>query len=292
LPFEWGLPLEPSLKVLVLCHQLCHHAAMRKRSRVAIATILVLVLGVIAWLALRRDAEDPVYKGKRLSMWLEGYDSPLTNIVRMEEANAAVRYVGTDAIPILLRRLRAKDAPLKDSLIKLAQKQHVIKFFHKPALTQHEEAEWGFVALGLDGRSAVPALIELYAQNKSDPILRSMLSGALGAIGVNAREAIPALVQGLTDSNTYVCAYAASALGQIHCEPQLVVPALINCLTNRDWHTKELTMGALATFGANAKSAIPALTQLKDDSDARVKEAAKDALFQIDAEAASRAAGK
>ncbi len=46
-----------------------HNAAMQKRVQVALAVLLVTLAGVSAWLGLRE--REPVYQGKRLSVWLK-----------------------------------------------------------------------------------------------------------------------------------------------------------------------------------------------------------------------------
>jgi hypothetical protein len=45
---------------------------MRKRVHIVLAVLLVALAGVIAWLGLRQ--REPVYQGKRLSVWLQGYE--------------------------------------------------------------------------------------------------------------------------------------------------------------------------------------------------------------------------
>ena len=44
-----------------------------------------------------------------------------------------LQQIGTNAIPTLLRMLRARDSSFKLKLISLAQKQHFIKFDFVPA---------------------------------------------------------------------------------------------------------------------------------------------------------------
>src|SRR5260370_1169344 len=140
-----------------------NNAAMRKRSRIALALLFLAVIGGIAWLALRPS--EPMYKGKRLSVWLENYDHGRSD-PGFQETGEAVRHIGTNAIPTLLRRVRAKDSLLTLRLIALAQKQHVFKVKFKPASILQLEGMVGFQALGADGKDAVAELIRMYEQDR------------------------------------------------------------------------------------------------------------------------------
>jgi HEAT repeat protein len=205
------------------------------------------------------------------------------------QAAQAIRQLGTNAIPLLLRKLRAKASPFKDKLYALAQKQHVIKVYHTPATYQHWQGAAGLCVLKADGKSAVPALIELYSQADAGFSALFSLSDSFASIGPEAKAAVPALVHRLGHTNVLVRYYAAIALGQIHSEPQLVVPALISCLSDQDNTVRFGAATALSKFGPDAKAALPALTQLLADSKAGMWESAKDAIDHIDPEAAAKA---
>jgi len=81
---------------------------MRKRVHIALAVLLAALLAVVGWQVMRR--QEPVYQGKPLSSWLIA-SATTGSPEAQEQANAAVRQVGTNALPTLLRMLRAKDSP-------------------------------------------------------------------------------------------------------------------------------------------------------------------------------------
>jgi HEAT repeats len=261
---------------------------MRKRVPIVLGVLLVFVLGTIAWLSLRPDAEDPVYQGKRLSVWM-GSDPDDAARELTPGAKQAIRQLGTNAIPLLLRKLRAKDSPFKVKLFALAQKQHVIKVSYTPAKLQPWQGAEGFQVLGADGKSAVPALIELYSQDNSDFEALYCLSASLASIAPDAKAAVPVLIHRLGHTNFLVRFGAACALGQIHSEPQVVVPALISRLSDQSHDVRREAAAALSKFGLEAKTALPALTRLLADSDAGVSGMAKIAIDVIDPEAAAKA---
>jgi HEAT repeat protein len=264
---------------------------MRKRSHIALATLLLAMVGGIAWLSLRTDAEDPVYQGKRLSVWMGSNRYSMAQMLS-PQAEQAIRQLGTNAIPLLLRKLRTKASPFKDKLYALTQKQHVIKVSYTPAWFQHRHGAMGFRVLAADGKSAVPALIELYSQDNADIDALGCLSDSLAYIGPDAKAAVPALIHRLGHTDDYVRFNAAFALGEIHSEPQVVVPALISGLSDQSHDVRGYAATALAMFGPEAKAALPALTQLLADSEASVRKSAKEAIDRIDPEAAAKAGVK
>ncbi|MDB6067251.1 MAG: repeat protein [Pedosphaera sp.] len=260
-----------------------------KPSRIALALLLIGVLAVVVWWMLRSAEQEPVYKGKPLSAWLRGYDAGMLSEER-KEADEAVRQIGTNAIPILLRMMHAKDSRLTERLGVLAEKQHVIKVTYRLAWWGYYEAQHGFQALGAKGRTAVPALVELYEKNASGH--RSEIAYAIGAIGPDAKMAIPSLINGLGDIDVNDRATAAWALCEIHSELQMVVPALINCLSNKSAFFRSEIAAELGGLGVDAKPAVPALVALLKDADPMVRKDAEAALKQIDPEAAAKAGVK
>jgi len=87
--------------------------------------------------------------------------------VEQQEADEAVRQAGTNALPTLLRMLRAKDSVQKVKFLALAERQHFIKIKYTPAEELNYRALSGFGVLRAKAQSAVPALIEIANKNVS-----------------------------------------------------------------------------------------------------------------------------
>ena len=167
---------------------------MRKRVHIALAVLLVSLAGVIAWQVLH--LREPVYQGKRLSSWLEAYKlhgvaGVETWQVREEQqkADEAVRQAGTNALPTLLRMLRAKDSALKVKLMDLAARQHFIRIKYTPAEELNYRACWAFGVLRGKARSAIPALMEIANKNISRDSQYYAIA-ALASIGPPAKAAM------------------------------------------------------------------------------------------------------
>jgi HEAT repeat protein len=189
---------------------------MGKRVKIALAVLAVTLVGMIVWQVRQvRQQREPVYQGKPLSEWLLR-DNRRTGEAH-KDAIAAVLQAGTNAIPTLLRMLRAKDSALKVRLMDLTQRQHIVKIEFTRAEDWNGAAVLGFSALGTNAQSAVPALIEIVDQN----ISRGSQYGAILAlafIGPAAREAVPSLLEWTTNADEGVRYYAIGVLRQIEAE--------------------------------------------------------------------------
>src|SRR5579872_4898885 len=95
---------------------------MKTCNRIVLIVLFAAILGGFAWDVLRQ--REPVYQGKPLSVWLEGYER---GGWARQNADEAVRQAGTNAIPTLLRMLQEKDSPMMLKLVALARRQHFIK---------------------------------------------------------------------------------------------------------------------------------------------------------------------
>jgi hypothetical protein len=176
---------------------------MAKKRYIFLAVLAVGAVGVLVWLALRGPAE-PVYKGKRLSVWLEGYDYYRTNWVTDQlgkrEADEAIHDIGTNALPLLLSMLQTRDSDLKLKLVKLAKKQHLIRVNFVTARERAFQAAQAFQILGASGSNAVAALNEIFDRDIS-PSSQDSAAVALGSIGPAASNAVPSLLRGLSKTN-------------------------------------------------------------------------------------------
>jgi hypothetical protein len=192
-------------------------------------TVLTAAVAGFAFLYSRWSGE-PVYQGKPLRSWLEqfgtnhwtgaGHDGDLDR-----HAEAALQHLGTNAVPIYLEMMTARESPLKVKLLALAQKPW-LKLFHVPSVVEYRNQVYyrnslgacGFVALGAEAKPFVHALIAITSDE--DPLRRRLAVSALGQLGPTASAAWPVMVKCLNDSNETVRALAAMGLGEIHQEPE------------------------------------------------------------------------
>ncbi len=255
---------------------------MHRVLKISIAGLVVLFGVVVAWQALW--PREPVYKGKRLSQCLapslSEADRGIMNWQARElEADAAVRQAGTNAIPTLLRMLRAKDSPLKLHFIHLGHRQYLVLTRYASAEEQNEAAQRAFKVLGAQARSAVPEVLEIARRNIS-PASRNAAIDALGNIGPPARAALPFLLQWATNGSPQ-SVHAIAALGRIRAQPGTVIPFLRNALC--DPYVRPSAAYALGEFGTNALPAVPVLVGfLRSEADLTDKSIYTNALRKID----------
>jgi hypothetical protein len=137
---------------------------MRKRARIALAVLLVAVVGVVAWEVQR--PQEPAYGGRLLTAWLAdcnaryGY-GPVPEEANQDPAVKAIRHLGTNGLPVLLKMARVIDPPLKSKILALLRKQSLVSIPLRSEDDYHDMACFGFYVLGGIGKDAVPALMDL-----------------------------------------------------------------------------------------------------------------------------------
>ena len=269
---------------------------MGKRSVIVLAILVVACAVGITWLALRE--REPVYKGKPLSEWLHGYDFKMSSDPPdVRGADEAVKAVGTNVIPTLLRLLDQRESRLdrlwtylRASIGLITQSKNQAKNSLKNNIVV--EMPDAFHALGSNGASAVPRLLEIYRSNPS-PNVKLLAIASIQQIGPAAQAATPVLIKIATqpDTNGFMVRYqAVYALANI-ADGEVSVPALIKCLGDGDGAVRDAAATSLSFLGTNARPAVPALIKLVKESDniPQVKMSAQIALGKIDPAAATNA---
>jgi hypothetical protein len=81
-----------------------------------VAASIIFLLVASVWFLARQGPRVPVYRGKSLPVWLRTYavsSSSRLHSREWNEADDAVRHMGTNCIPVLLHMIREKDSKLK-----------------------------------------------------------------------------------------------------------------------------------------------------------------------------------
>lgn len=245
---------------------------MRRKQIIVASLILSAIVICGAVFFFLQSTHDPVYQGKRLSVWLKEYDNMeelfAANGAKLHELDKIVSQMGTQAIPTLLRLLRDEDF-----------KEHDFR-------SNGNEVSNGFRVLGASATNAVSSLIEIYDQN---PAARIDILYSLNCIGTNSDVPVEWLLPKLKDPNHQIRAGIAFVLGEMHTKSEQVIPALIQCLSDSNSQVRGDTALALGSCGTDAKSAIPQLIDLLNDKGKGVKNCAALAIKEIDPEATIKA---
>jgi hypothetical protein len=231
---------------------------MRSKRRILLAATVVIALIVLTWAIFR--SPEPAYEGVPLSVWLQRYEDLNYFTVSEQswhrEADEAVRNIGTNALPILLELIDAKDSRFKLKMMDLAGKQSVIKTHFTTAKTRQQIALTAFRVLGPAAKPAIPKLGEILASGQW------MAAPALSAIGPDS---IGTLVNGLTNTNAMVRRAIIIVLGQY---------------AHKAYSNQEgkLSYEDVVSFRAAAAQIIPALGRCTNDPDENARYLAGETL--------------
>ena len=126
----------------------------------AAAVVVIAVLFAIAW----PGEKEPEYQRKKLSEWLDAYQSAaffsgIGADQRTKEAEDAVRHIGTNALPWLLRWLKAETPGWRLGLsrnLPWQGRMERLRTWLVNANTKAEAAVTGFEILGEQASAASP----------------------------------------------------------------------------------------------------------------------------------------
>lgn len=246
-----------------------------RRRRVIAAVVLLAIVSAFLVHALTA-VKEPVYQGKRLSAWLNDTHSASDMIggeVLSPAAEQAIRAIGTNALPYLLKMIRTWDSKFQMFLLKF-----IPQSFHFHISTHMDDrvrAMNGFRTLGTAAQPAFHELAHLILNSDFDPYKIYSLENA-------DADTIALLADGLHSPDTKVRRRAIFALTVLTQAPAIAVPALTKALNDPDLKVKANVADALGQYGPLASSAIPALTGLTNAVDSDLREAATEALGSID----------
>jgi hypothetical protein len=238
-----------------------------------IFSVCVLIL---AFLAFRffTDKPEPRYHGISLTAWLCTYDSYFSSsnfptMAQMDQAADAVRHIGTNALPFLLRWISDEPAPwrrkARSALEKLPHPFHRLGLLTDARMgpksdLRHRLALYGFIVLGPDAAPAIPALKQFQAgffRYSPDIIISAGL--ALDHVQGGQRSLDMAT---LSDDNSppLLRAFAAHRIALLEPKSPRVRSALVKALQDQDfivrYHaTNELRRIAPEMLETNAVSA-------------------------------------
>ncbi|HXU74987.1 MAG TPA: hypothetical protein VN794_00390 [Methylomirabilota bacterium] len=247
---------------------------MKRRRLIFVLALLVVVAGVGSWLF---GLWEPRYQGKSLSRWFVQYytvydaENDETGSARRAEAAAAIRAIGTNAVPFLLKECFSNepDSAFRSNL--LTSLRHLPAPFSFPSYVRVEYIRGAAAEALLEIRPPAEMILskatnELAGTNRYPRYVALFL---LGTIGPGAEKGVPWLVRGLQSSDPNEVVLSLRSIQNLGPAAQGALPELLGLLTNppptawiqTDW-LREHAAPALASLGTNAAPAIPILKQL------------------------------
>ena len=244
-------------------------------------------------------SEEPVYQGKPLSFWVKKVGQIEEYNGAPEVAVAAIRAIGSNAVPFLLEWMPHPGA------------ERPVEGY--PGWTDVEIAWW---AIGSEGRSAIPTLARIISKPRRimhdysvwresakaishlgpDAIV-PMLTVATNLqgqhelwellhnfenLGTNGAPAVPALIHWANDPDYWVRNGVVSALGGIGKRPDLAVPVLMNALQHdSNSLVRRDEAEALGSFANDSEAVLTALTKTLKDPDWEARQGALHGLGKL-----------
>ena len=130
---------------------------MKKRFPKFLASVLggCLLGGIFIWYLYSHRRVEPVYEGKSLSLWLEDLDEETEfgvdvvtdgsgNDSILAPSGKAIRQMGTNALPVLVRMIGTRDSFYGEKSSELAKKWPEIK--NLPLIPKRSAAEERYLA--------------------------------------------------------------------------------------------------------------------------------------------------
>lgn len=225
-------------------------------------------------------SNEQTYKDKTVSVWISELSDKSSSEVRAK-AQDALRNIGTNALPFLLKEIRV--------LGEIREKQGITNFYTNPALTKRQmDVHRAFKTLGPIARPAVPLLVNRISDSG---LVADFVSSAL--IQIDPNLAVAVLTKTLTNQNYDIRCVAANRIYEVAEHAETAVPVLIQCLedkssdTNDSTNLREFSANALGAIGKPANEIIPVLLYaLESDGSVLVRRAAARALSKFTNDAA------
>ena len=266
-----------------------------------------------AVLILLRPVREPEYEGQSLSAYLR---SLTYSQVRLERsARDAIRAIGSNAVPHLIKILDARESRFKTWFNELANQYSFIRFRFTPVASRQVQAAMACQELGPTAAPAISSLARLI----DDPQLGSWAVAALAEISpqtfplltnaLNSRwpatrfaalghlrlarpreKAVPSLLVALGSQESHMRGIAAESLGALGLPSPEVVTALAACLDDPDMNVRVIAARSLGWCGGAAADSVPKLIELyRSQEGMPEQQRIAEALVSIDPAAAQRA---
>jgi hypothetical protein len=263
---------------------------------------------------------EPLYHGRPLNAWVADLH-PRVGEARQQQAELALRAIGTNAVPYLLELLQHQEPRLLRELRGFSQRTKTflrmdsdLELPWVAAVERDLQLSAAFAALGSSARPAFPALTNLLLRPETASVsasalarlgpeafgplaralespqaeVRAAAAGALGAVPGDLATIIPVLQRALADSDKFVRINAVISLGQIaETKPEAVLDDLIRGLRDSSPSVKIFAADFLARLGKDARPAVPELVSMAEGLDRLASGKAVSALKQIDPETAA-----
>lgn len=245
--------------------KLPHSVAFQVRAgKLLIALCTAATLLAVIWQSSR--PRQPEHQGIPLDQWLQAYNraglSPSNDQANIEQISGAIRAMGSDSLPFLLKHIVHRDSIIAQKVFDLAARQHLFKLPVHHGDSYCAPSILALMVLGPDARPILPGLSKA-ALASSQKALFAML-----ALGTNA---IPTLESVCLSTNRETRSQAALYIAALRSAgPQ--------SLLRWDWSRDPLSHPLLSIHDKRSGDYGAELVNLLQSSNATVRLASADAI--------------
>ncbi|EEF61755.1 HEAT repeat domain-containing protein [Pedosphaera parvula] len=254
-----------------------------------IIVVLAAILGGLAWHSA--TPKEPIYHGKPLGDWLEGISENMKP--EQEQALLILAKMGTNATPIIVRKLEQNDSPIRnkyrDAWPTLPAWPKKVLPTPAPETFTVEDAERAFRSvLGTNMASQLPQLL-----THPNPAVREAVAPEIWEAyrlrSIPSEQLLSLCIFALKDPDPLVRFNSALVLERFGPAASNAVPNLIHSLRSSEAgrrkgstiHVRAVALRVLGSIGSAAASAVPALTNLLSSSDVEFRIQVAAALWYI-----------
>jgi HEAT repeat protein len=225
------------------------------------AGCILVAIGAASLLVGSRPAREPEYDGLPLSDYLR---SLTYSQVRLERsARDAIRAIGPNAVPHLIKILDARESRFKNRFNEMANRQSFIRFRFEPLEPRQVQAAMACQELGPIAAPAIPSLGRLI----DDPQLGSWAVAALAEIGP---QTFPMLTNALS-SRWPATRFAAVGHLRLARPRERAVPPLLTALGSQESNMRSIAAESLGALGVRTPEVVAALEAHLDDPEMSVR---------------------
>ena len=230
--------------------------ALRKRRR----RLKVLGCSVLAMFAFAFwPSSDPSHEGKTVKEWIRVFQtrdvSGLMDRPNRPE-NKAMRAIGSQAVPYILKELEATDSGWGWTTRRWLGKHSIIEV----RLTVKQRREGARNALLAMRRVDPPYARDLIPLlDWEDEYVQAVVAEVLG--NSQNKEALPKLIERTGSRSVRVRFYATAALGKFRNEGAIVIPVLVRMMNDPKHSVSSTAARGLGRLGPQSRSVLPDLVK-------------------------------
>lgn len=246
---------------------------------------LAIAVAAAIWALLARGDREPTYEGRTLSYWLKAsidYSGGYPDPQKAMQATNAVRHIGTNALPWLVKWLGCKVPQWRNDLFAYVPRQafddpRLARKLIGPDGTHLWLSLTGFEILGEEAAPALPALIALAGNWEAETRSINILT-ALSHLGNIASTSLVSIVTNTslpTPQRATAVRYLAVPSRWSTTNLTWAIPALARCV-NEPIDTPALE--TMATLASASPSVVSKLLEACCSTDAMTRQGATNAL--------------